>query len=64
MHANYAVFPNSPFDELKVRGTVLYSQPCSVKMKYTDVLYSPGTHDLYLFSAMALHTHRLKIDPF
>lgn len=53
MHANYAFFPNSLFDKLKVRRAVLCAQSdsCSVKMKYTDVLYSTGTHDLYLFSA-------------
>lgn len=53
MHATYGVFPDSLSDKLKVRRTVLYSQPspCSVKMKYIDVPYSPGTHDLNLFSA-------------
>lgn len=61
MYTNCDFFPNSLFDKLKVRRTVLYSQPdsCSVKMKYTDVLYSTGTHDLYLFSAHSSSLHSI-----
>lgn len=62
MHANYDFFPNSVFHKLKVRRTVLYSQPdsCSVKMKYTDTLYSTGTLICTYFQSMALHTPLFK----